>query len=239
MSLLRPLTKDERALLRAQARPFGLEVAKGLLFGGLFFGSILFVLLQTLWRWLAPAIDVADAGQYKPLVFLIALLITTICLIPALISARRFGRKLAPKQNLAHADLAGGQAMTAEYAVTQVLELPEFEDEGIGYFLELSDGRILYVQGQDLYPEESDEEAPSTKVVQRFPATSIHYSYGPKSGVRLGITPSGDYLPPRRLMPRRYHNNDAIPEDGTFYTQGLDGVMQLFKLKFADTAEKS
>ncbi|MBP7253796.1 MAG: hypothetical protein KBA75_09980, partial [Alphaproteobacteria bacterium] len=164
MSLQRPLTKDERALLRAQGRPFGLEVAKGMLFGGLFFGSLLFVLLHTLWKWVAPVIDIENAGQYKFVVLLIALLLTTVCLIPALISARSFGRKLAPKQNLARADLAGGQAMTAEYAVTQALELPESEDEGIGYFLELSDGRILYVQGQDIYPEEPDEEAPSAKV---------------------------------------------------------------------------
>jgi hypothetical protein len=239
MSLLRPLTKDERALLRAQVRPFGLEVVKGFFFGLLFFGGLLSILLQLLWKWIAPVLDVSDAGQYKILVFLTAMLITVVCLIPAALSARRFGRKLAPRQKMAREDLKSGQAATAEYAVTQAFELPESEDEGTGYFLELSDSRILYVQGQDLYPDEPEDMPADAAATAKFPAASIHYSYGPKSGVRLGITPTGAYLPPRRLQARRYRSNDAIPEDGTFYTQGAEAVMQLFKLKFADAAEKS
>lgn len=238
MSLLRPLTKDERALLRARARPFSWELTKSLLFGGLFFCSILFLLLQVLWRWIAPIVDVDHAGQYRPVVLLVAFGVTVGCLIPAAISARRFARKLMPQQNLARDDLNDGQAATAEYAVTQALELPESEDEGVGYFLELSDGRILYVQGQDLYPDELEETPPDAPMAPKFPATNIHYSYGPKSGLRLSILPAGGYLPPRRLKPRRFRGNDAIPEDGKFYTQGLDGVLQLFKLQFADFAEK-
>lgn len=239
MSLLRPLTKDERALLRARARPFTWEFAKSLLFGGLFFCSILFLLLQVLWRWIAPIVDVDHAGQYRFIVFLVAFCLTVGCLIPAALSARRFARKLMPQQNLARDDLNDGQAATAEYAVTQALELPESEDEGIGYFLELSDGRILYVQGQDMSPDDSVKAPPGAIEAPKFPAANIHYSYGPKSGLRLGILPTGDYLPPRRLKPRRFRSNDAIPEDGKFYTQGLDGVLQLFKLQFADSAEKS
>lgn len=234
MSTLAPLTADERQLLQARARGVGWEMARSFLFGGLFLTSILFLVLFTAWKFFGPGLGFPAAKHQAGAVLAVAATLSAGFLLPGLRSALAFARNLSPQARLAQEDLAAGQAKIETLTITAADELPEFEDEGTGFFLQLADSRVLYVQGQDLYDyahdAENEENAEKAKV---FPATIIRYRIAPRSGLRLGLEPAGAYLPAVLLASRRFGRDDAMPEDGVFYDGTLADTRRKFGLKSA------
>lgn len=231
MTTLSPLTADERQLLAVQARGVGWEMARGFAFGGLFLTSILFLILFTAWKFLGPAIGFSGAKHHAGEVLALAMAITALCLLGAARSAVRFARQQAPQARLAQEDLAAGQARVETLTVTAADQLLEYEDEGPGFFLGLADNRVLFVQGQDLYNHAHDtepEESPAP--AKTFPARTVHYRTAPRSGLRLGLEPTGDYITPVLLASRRLGRDDIMPEDGTFYDGTLAETRQKFRL---------
>ncbi len=231
MTTLSPLTADERQLLQAQARGVGWEMVRSFAFGGLFLTSILFLVLFTTWKFLGPTIGFADAKHHAGYVLAIALALTAAVLLHGARSAMRFARQQAPQTKLAQEDLAAGQAKVETLTVTAADELLEYEDEGPGFFLGLADNRVLFVQGQDLYNHAHDTEPEENPApAKTFPARTVFYRTAPRSGLRLGLEPAGDYVAPVMLASRRLGRDDAAPEDGTFYDGTLADTRQKFRL---------
>ena len=221
MTTLSPLTADERQLLAAQARGVGWEMARGFAFGGLFLTSILFLILFTTWKFLGPAIGFSGAKHHAGEVLALAMAITALCLLGAARSAVRFARQQAPQARLAQEDLAAGQARVETLTVTAADELPDDYDDGMAFFLQLADNRVLYLNDPSLYCNLE----PKT-----FPARTVHYRTAPRSGLRLGLEPTGDYITPVLLASRRLGRDDIMPEDGTFYDGTLAETRQKFRL---------
>ncbi len=237
MTTLSPLTADERQLLQAHARGVGWEMARSFLFGGLFLTSILFLVLFSAWKFFGPGMGFPDARHHAGPVLAVALTLAAGVLLPAIRSALTFARKFKPQVELAREDLAAGQAKVETLTVTAADELPDDNDDGAGFFLQLKDNRVLFVQGQDLYVyayDADDEENPHQ--AKTFPATTVHYRTAPRSGLRLGLEQAGDYIAPVVLASRRYERNDVTPEDGTFYDGTLADTRQKFGLVSAKPA---
>ena len=230
----RPLTGDEKAALAMHGRPVGREMARRVLFSGFVLTGLLFAVSFSVWKWLGPQLGFVSAKNHLLPVLLLSMAVAVIFIGRHIPSMFAFARKQAEPSQKAKADLAAGLARQIYLDVTAALEAPEYEDEGVGFFLQLTDGRVLYVQGQDLYDHAHDAADEEGKALPKtFPSTRILYACGPQSGIRLSITPQGTYLPPALLQARRYADADAIPADGAFYNGALDDMMARFKLRRA------
>lgn len=231
MTTLSPLTVEERQLLQAHARGVGWEMTRSILFGGLFLTSIFFLVLFTAWKFIGPGMGFPDARHHAGPVLAAALTLAVGVLLPAIRSARTFAHKYKPQLKRVREDLVAGQAKFETLTVTAADELPDDYDDGAGFFLQLRDNRVLFVQGQDLYVyayDADDEEDPHQ--AKTFPATTVRYRTAPRSGLRLGLETAGDYISPVLLASRRRGRNDVVPEDGTYYEGTLAETRQKFGL---------
>ena len=83
--------------------------------------------------------------------------------------------KFNARPELADADVrrleAAGLIESTDYRATRAFEVKEFEDEGPHYFLELDDGRVLYLSGQYLY--EYEPRTGKSPKPRQFPCTDF------------------------------------------------------------------
>jgi hypothetical protein len=137
------------------------------------------------------------------------------------------------------ADLVGGLASVQRLNVKSALEIEEYEDEGVGFLLELEGGGVLCLISQDYYEyssnQEFDDDEPDLRA--NFPQTVIEYRYGPNSGLPLNAKGVGESLRPVLKIPAcpKFRKDVktgkyayCAPEDGTFYAGSLGDVCQLF-----------
>jgi len=89
---------------------------------------------------------------------------------------------------------AEGKIRKEEVQCQRCVEITEFEDEGMHFLLELLDGRVLYLSGQNLY-DLTEEPRPI------FPSTSIQLKRVADSGLVTSVTPTGSYLAPIKKYP--------------------------------------
>ncbi|ARU28775.1 hypothetical protein [Cellvibrio sp. PSBB006] len=73
--------------------------------------------------------------------------------------------------------LESGLIKTVEYSVDQVVEIEEFEDEGLHYLMSISPNKTLSLFGQYLYPYGELENFPSTRI-RLFIHTGNNLCYG-------------------------------------------------------------
>jgi hypothetical protein len=109
------------------------------------------------------------------------------------------------------ADLSTGQVEEWRVRVVDAIEVEEFEDEGRHCYLELEDGRVLFLTGQYLYDNDEDDTTP------RFPNRDLLITRLPHAGDILDLERLGDYLPPSATLPpftKEDHEHDRVPEDG-------------------------
>ena len=66
-----------------------------------------------------------------------------------------------------------GLLVSTNYQATRAFQLEEDEDEGSHYFIELADGTVLYLTGQDLYEYEPIDDDPELNQPRRFPCTEF------------------------------------------------------------------
>ncbi len=221
MTTLSPFTAVERQLLQEQARWVGWVIVRNYLFGGLFLTIILFLVLFMAWKLVEPAMGFISAKEPARYVLAMATAITTLFLLYDAPSIIRFARQHPHQARLAQEDLAAGQAKVETLTVTAADELPDDYDDGMAFFLQFPNNRVLYLNNPSLYCNLE----PKT-----FPAKTVLYRTAPRSGLRLGLEPAGDYITPVVLASRRYERNDAVPEDGTFYDGTLADTRQKFGL---------
>jgi hypothetical protein len=119
------------------------------------------------------------------------------------------------------ATLAEGLARVTQFQARDAIAIEEAEDEGLGYYLQLTDGRVLYLGGQYLY---------DLTEARRFPATEFELAVAASSGALLSLTPTGAYLAPSSTRPPFTAGEwDAglVPDDRTFVGRPFEGLRQV------------
>ncbi|WP_050023897.1 hypothetical protein [Verrucomicrobium sp. BvORR034] len=123
-----------------------------------------------------------------------------------------------------------GLLASTHHRARRAFEVSERADEGPGYFIELEDGRVLFLQGQHLYdygPIE-DEEEPESSQERMFPCTEFILHHHKKYRTLLGIECIGTALEPECIVPP--FSNDQMkqglaPEDEDIITdQSYDEI---------------
>ena len=105
--------------------------------------------------------------------------------------------------------------LTESFSARRAFGVEEFEDEGLHYFVELSDGRTLYLTGQNLYDYEPIDE-PDINQPRRFPCTEFTVLRHKEAGYILDILCSGAVLEPEVVAPpfSKQDCRQGLPEDG-------------------------
>lgn len=192
----RPLTLEERKALATSARTIGgwrdrLFAASFAAAAGLGIGLLV-----------AERVFVGSpASQAVPL---------ALALIVGIFVYLRMNREewRARQTNELSEELAAGVAEIVRYSARNAIRVEEFEDEGLSFFVELTDGRILFLSGQYLY--EADE-------TDQFPNTTFTIVRTPRTRMVLEFDCRGDYFPPvetRAPFTDAEYQQGSVPSDG-------------------------
>jgi len=188
------LTAEETDRLRGFARSDGWwNSLQSAVTGGGCLGLLVFFVTFTLWRWLAPVYYPARHEGYFQALGLVA----GLCVAIAILRSDSIGWAQAKSRSAdLQRDASQGFAHVLEFDIVRAVEIEEYEDEGAGFFLELTDGRVLCLISQDLYDYASDIDIEEGEVDFRgkFPQTRIRYRYAPLSGTCLDLAGIGESL---------------------------------------------
>jgi hypothetical protein len=109
-----------------------------------------------------------------------------------------------------------GLLESTTFRATRAFGVEEYEDEGLHYFIELVDRRVLFLSGQYLYDFEpmTDEGA---KIGRSFPCSEFTVRRHLKERFVVDIECGGDVLEPDVMLPP-FTDDDwrghRVPEDG-------------------------
>ena len=148
-------------------------------------------------------------------------------LLPALLLHLWPKSSLAVRQEPMQSALWSGRLKTADYRVSDVIEVEEMEDEGM-HFLLATNGGTLFLSGQYLY-ELVESGA--------FPCGGVRLFSNRQTGLPYGIEPIGEGgVSWRRFeMPREERPEDFLElEDGHLYSQSLEEIVQHLRLVQVD-----
>ena len=210
----RPMSADERKLIVEQLSG-GRSWSLFDLFIAWFFGMLGGVAVAMIFeRWLNIDIHVD----------LLIVLGSVVGLFLGVREARRTAAMAAAAKSLDEMDLSGGRMEVLDCTVERAVKLEEFEDEGVGYFLDVGDSKILFLQGQYLYDVEDDGQ---------FPNTHFVLTWAPHSRLVLDDPQClGEPLMPiRTLDPEKVGAH--VPEEGAIFAGNLatldeDGLKAMF-----------
>jgi hypothetical protein len=107
-----------------------------------------------------------------------------------------------------------GLLTSTEYHATRAFGVDEFEDEGLSYFLELTDGRVLFLSGQYLYECEPDAEE---KRARTFPCSDFSIRRHKSENYVVDVECRGRILEPEAIAKPFIDTdwkNGRVPEDG-------------------------
>ena len=126
-----------------------------------------------------------------------------------------FERRTA-EERVREIEEAGLLASTA-FRATRAFGVGESEDEGLHYFLELDDGRVLFLSGQYLYDYEPIADDPEVNQPRSFPCTQFTVRRHREADYVVDILRGGTVLEPEVVAPpftRRAWRAKRVPEDG-------------------------
>ena len=109
-----------------------------------------------------------------------------------------------------------GKLLRQRYEAVRSFSVGESEDEGSHYYVELTDGRVLYLNGQYLYDYEPISDDPEFNQERSFPCTEFEVLRHKDAGYVIQIQCSGSVLEPE-LIAAPFTRQDfrrGIPEDG-------------------------
>ncbi|MHA6833561.1 hypothetical protein [Ralstonia pseudosolanacearum] len=117
---------------------------------------------------------------------------------------------------------ARGQLARQRFQATRAFAVQELEDEGLHYYIELSDGRVLYLGGQYLYDYEPVTDDPEFNQARSFPCTEFEVLRHGDAGYVLHIDCAGTVLEPEITAPPfgREDFRRGMPEDGEIIADG-------------------
>lgn len=194
----RPITEQEIKLLSAHGRIFERNPLIIAVIATFIFMFLICVLL-------AVASIFPKSNEYN-LIFYIS---TIACLILSVYLAYKiYPRKRKPKLE----EVLDDTVEILDVEASDAIKIEEFEDEGIGYYLNIGDGKVLFIQGQYLY---DDNEYENTD--PKIPSTRMTIHRGAVSKIVLDIRFVGEYLPPSHTnspFTTEDYENNRVPEDG-------------------------
>jgi hypothetical protein len=125
------------------------------------------------------------------------------------------GRKTAQEhiRELEQLDLLESTAFRA----TRAFGVEEFEDEGLHYFLELVDRRVLFLSGQYLYDYEPISDDTDVNQPRSFPCTEFTVRRHKRHGYVVELLCGGTVLEPEAMAPpfgEKIWRADRVPQDG-------------------------
>lgn len=97
------------------------------------------------------------------------------------------------------------------YRATRAFAVEEFEDEGSTYYVELADGRVLFLQGQYLYDYEPIEDDPEFNQPRTFPCTEFTLRRHREKGYTVDLLCAGRVFEPEVTAPP--FGEEALAED--------------------------
>lgn len=89
-----------------------------------------------------------------------------------------------------------GLLVEEHYTATRAFNVEEFEDEGSIYFVELTDGRVLFLMGQYLYEYEPIDDGPDNSQPRTFPCTEFTLRRHRDEGYVYDIQCGGEVFEP-------------------------------------------
>ena len=118
-----------------------------------------------------------------------------------------------------------GLLVNEEFSVRRAFEVEEYEDEGLHFFLELEDGRVLFLCGQYLYDyqEVSDDAELNQKAT--FPCQKFVVRRHKTERWIHSIICYGPYLKPEATLPhysKAYQKAFRLPSDGEIFDVPYD-----------------
>ena len=126
-----------------------------------------------------------------------------------------FGRKTV-EERIRELEEAG-QVESVAYRATRAFGVEEFEDEGLHYFLELVDGRVLFLSGQYLYDYEPISGDPAMNQARSFPCTEFTIRRHKTDRYVLDMLRGGAVLEPEIMAPpfgEKAWKVNRVREDG-------------------------
>jgi hypothetical protein len=110
-----------------------------------------------------------------------------------------------------------GLLASADFQARRAFGAREANDEGLHYFLELVDGRVLYLNGQYLYDYEPISDDPEVNRPRRFPCTDFTVRRHKAEGYVVGLVCRGTVMEPELMAPPltgRARRSIGAPGDG-------------------------
>ena len=98
-----------------------------------------------------------------------------------------------------------GKLRRDQYRAVRAFSVEEFEDEGVHYFIELDDGRVLYLNGQYLYDYEPDAYGAQSGQPRRFPCTEFALVRDIENGWTVDVECRGTVFEPEFTAPHPQH----------------------------------
>ncbi|MCL4180209.1 MAG: hypothetical protein KJ072_21010 [Verrucomicrobia bacterium] len=134
-----------------------------------------------------------------------------------------------------------GLLASESFSARRAFQVEEFEDEGSHYFMELEDGRVLYLNGQYLYDYAEISDDPELKQPRSFPCSRFTVRRHKSEGYVVDIVCEGGVLNPECVAPS-FDEQDAkhglIPEDGQVYRDRSYDQLKRERLKGRSTVRQ-
>jgi len=153
--------------------------------------------------------------------------LTVLGCVGALALFQKRGRDLlgnvSPEQHLRDLE-SQGLLLSEDHVATRAFEVEEIEDEGMHFFVELLDGRVLFLTGQYLYDYEPD---PKGKRPRRFPCSEFTVRRHRDEKYVADLICRGTVIEPELRAPpfkERDWLNDKIPSNGEIIAMSYDEI---------------
>jgi hypothetical protein len=121
-----------------------------------------------------------------------------------------------------------GLLVSEEFVVRRAFEVEEYEDEGLHFFLELEDGRVLFLCGQYLYDYQDISDDPELNQKASFPCQKFTVRRHKNEHWVHSILIHGPYLKPEAKLPhysKAYKKEFGFPSDGEIFTTPYDDIL--------------
>jgi hypothetical protein len=113
-----------------------------------------------------------------------------------------------------------GLVESTDFQALRAFEMQELEDEGMHYFVELTDGRVLFLSGQYLYDYGPISDDPRHNRPRTFPCTDFTVKRHKKAGYVVDLVNRGSPLEPEASgsFTTDDYRSERVPEDGEILT---------------------